>query len=52
LAIEEVPDFSEFDEILEHAKYVGLIHVDEVESPGVPTGQALDVMQIPPAENL
>ena len=40
LEIEEVTDFSEFDEILEHAKYVGLIHVDETESPRVSTDQA------------
>jgi len=46
LEIEEVTDFSEFDEILEHAKYVGLIHVGETDSPRVPTGQAFDVMQI------
>jgi len=52
LEIEEVTDFSEFDEILEHAKYVGLIHVGEMESPRVPTGQAFDVMQITAAENL
>jgi len=47
-----VTDFSEFDEILEHAKYVYLIHVGEMESPRVPTGQAFDVMQITVAENL
>jgi len=52
LEIEEVTDFSEFDEILEHAKYVGLIYVGEMESPRVPTGQAFDVMQITAAENL
>jgi len=45
-------DFSEFDEILEHAKYVDLIHVGEMESPRAPTGQAFDVMQITAAENL
>jgi len=33
LEIEEVQDFSEFDEILEDAKYVDLIHVSEMESP-------------------
>jgi len=38
LEIEEVTDFSEFDEILEPAKYVGLIHVGEMESPRVPSG--------------
>jgi len=38
LEIEELTDFSEFDELLEHAKYVGLIHVGEMESPRVPTG--------------
>jgi hypothetical protein len=47
-----VTDFSEFDEILEHAKYVGLIHVGKMESPRVPTGQAFEVMQITAAENL
>jgi len=52
LEIEEVTDFSEFDEILEHAKCVGMIHVGEMESPRVPTGQAIDVMQITAAENL
>ena len=52
MEIEEVTHFSEFDEILEHAKYVGLIHVGEMESPRVPTGQAFDVMQITAAENL
>jgi len=52
LEIKEVTDFSEFDEILEHAKYVGLIHEGEMESPRVPTGQAFDVMQITAAENL
>jgi len=52
LEIKEVTDFSEFDEILEHAKYVGLIHVGEMESPRVPSGQAFDVMQITGAENL
>jgi len=52
LEIEEVTDFSEFDEILEHTKYVGLIHVGEMESPRVPTGPVFDVMQITAAENL
>jgi len=52
LEIEEVSDFSEFDEILEYGKYVGLIHVGEMQSPRVPTGQAFDVMQITAAENL
>jgi len=52
LEIEEVMDFSEFDEILEHAKYVGLIHVGEMESPQVPTGRVFDVMQITATENL
>jgi len=52
LEIEEVMDFSKFDEILEHAKYVGLIHVGEMESPRVPTGQAFEMMQIPAVENL
>jgi len=52
LEIEELTDFSEFDEILEHPKYVALIHVGEMESPRVPTGQALDVKQITAAENL
>jgi len=52
LEIEEVTDFSEFDEILEHAKYVGLIHAGEMESPGEPTGQGFDVMQITEVENL
>jgi len=52
LEIEEVTDFSEFDEILERAKYFGLIHVGEMESPRVPTGQGFDVMQITAAENL
>jgi len=33
LKIEEVTDFSEFDEILEYAKYFCLIHVGEKESP-------------------
>jgi len=45
-------DFSDFDEILEHAKYVGLILVGERESPQVPTSKAFDVMQITAAENL
>jgi len=52
LEIEEVTDFSEFDEILEHAKYVGLIHMGKMEFPRVPTSQAFDVMQITAAENL
>jgi len=52
LEIEEVMDSSEFVEILEHAKYVGLIHVGEMESPAVPTGQGFDVMQTTVAENL
>jgi len=52
LEIEQVMYFSEFDKILEHVKYVGLIHVGEMESPGVPTGQAFNVMQITAAENL
>jgi len=52
LEIEEVTDFYEFDEILEHVKYVSLIHVGEMESPQVPTGQAFYVMQITAAENL
>jgi len=52
LEIEEVTDFSECDEILEHAKYVGLIHVGEMESPRVPTGQEFDIMHITAAENL
>jgi len=52
LEIEEVTDFSELDEILEYAKYVGSIHVGEMESPRVPTSQAFDVMQITAAENL
>jgi len=52
LEIEEVMDFSEFDEIPEYAKYVSLIHVGKMESPRVPTGQAFDVMQISAAENL
>jgi len=52
LEFEEVTDFSDFDEILEHVKYIGLIHVGEMESPQVPTGQALDVMQTTTTENL
>jgi len=52
LEIEEVTDFSEFDEILEHAKYVVLIHVGEMEFPRVPTGHVFYVMQITAAENL
>jgi len=52
LEIVEVTVFSEFDEILEHAKYVGSIHVGEMESPRVPTGQAFDVIQITAAQNL
>ena len=52
LEIEEVTDFSKFDEILEDAKYVGLIHKDEMEPPRVPTGQSFDVIQITAAENL
>jgi len=52
LEIEEVMDFSEFDEVLEHAKYIGLIPVGEMESPRVPTGQTFDVMQITAAEKL
>ena len=52
LEFEEVTDFSDFDEILEHAKYDGLEHVGEMVSPLVPTGQAYDVMQITAAENL
>jgi len=47
-----VMDFSDFDEILEYAKYVGLIRVGEMESPQVPTGQAFDVMQITVVEKL
>jgi len=50
--IAEVKDFSEFDEILEHAKYVQLIHVGEKESHQAPTGQAFDVMQMIAAGNL
>ena len=52
LEIAEVKDFSEFDEILEHAKYVQLIHVGEKESHQAPTGQAFDVMQMIAAGNL
>jgi len=52
LEIEEVTDFSEFDEILEHVKYVGLIHMGGMEYPQVPNAQAFDVMQITAAENL
>jgi len=52
LDIEEVMDFSEFDEILEHVKLVGLIQVGEMGSPRVPTGQAFDVTQITAVENL
>jgi len=52
LEIEEVTDFSEFDEILENAKYVGLMDMGEMESPRVPTRQAFDIMQIIAAENL
>jgi len=52
LGIEEVTDFSKVDEILEHAKYVSLINVGEMESPRVPTGSAFNVMQITAAENL
>jgi len=52
LEIEEVKDFCEFDEILEHAKYISLIHVGEMESPRVSTGQAFDMMQITAAKNL
>jgi len=52
LEIEEVTDFSEFDEILGHAKYVGLTHVGEMESPQVHTGQAFDMLQITATENL
>ena len=52
LEIEEVMHFSEFGEILEYAKYVSFIHVGEMESPPVPTGQAFDVMQVTAAENL
>jgi len=52
LEIEDITDFSEFDEILVHAKYVILIHVGEMKSPQVPTGQAFNVMQIIGAENL
>jgi len=37
LEIQEAMDFSDFDKILEHGKYVGLIHVGEKESPRVPT---------------
>ena len=33
LEIEEVTDPSEFDKILEHIKYVGLIYVPQMESP-------------------
>jgi len=52
LQFEELTDFSKFDEIPEHIKYVSLIHVGEMESPPVPTGQAFDVMQITVAEKL
>jgi len=52
LEIEEEMDFSEFDGILEHANYVSLIHVGEMESHRAPTGQALNVIQITAAENL
>jgi len=52
LEIEEVTDVYEFVEILEHVKYVSLIHVGEMESPQVPTSQAFDVMQITAGENL
>jgi len=33
LEIVEVIDFSDFDEIIKDAKYIGLIHVGEMESP-------------------
>jgi len=49
--IEEVTDSSEFDNILEYGKYVGLIHVDKMASPRVLAGQAFNVMQITAAEN-
>jgi len=52
LEIDEVTDFSEFNEILEHAKYVSFIHVGDMESPRVPTGQAFNVIRITAAENL
>ena len=52
LEIEEVTDFSHFDEIQEHVKCVSLIHTGEMESPRVPTGQVFDVMQITVTENL
>ena len=45
-------DFSDFDEIQEYAKYLGLIYVGEMESPRVATGHAFDVMQITAAEDL
>jgi len=52
LEIEEERDFSEFDEILEDAKHVRLIHVGERESPRVSPGQVIDMMQNTAAENL
>jgi len=52
LEILEVMHFSEFDEILEDAKDVELIHFGKMESPRVPTARALDVPQITAVENL
>jgi len=50
--IEEVRDFSEFDQILEHAKYDSLTDVGEMESGRVPSGLPFHLMQITAAEYL
>jgi len=52
LEIEEVMDFSEFDEILEQSSYVSLIHVGKWESRRLSTGKACKIMQIIVGEDL
>jgi len=52
LEIEEVRDFSEFDEILQQSSYVGLIHVGKWESRRLSTGKVRRVMQIIVGEDL
>ena len=52
LELEEVTNISKFNKILEHVRHVSVIHMGEMKSPCVPTGQAFDVMPITAAENL
>ena len=50
--IKEVIDFSEFNEILEHSQYVGLIHVGKFETRRRADGTVCRVMKITAAEDL